>query len=262
MAPSGHLNDDPAMYIARARGARRPNTRLSLAAGMLIAVLLLGLAAALAYLAIATPFAERFMPQPQASTVAVIAGAVGWALLLTAPAIAAIAGIAWLAHVAERGLTIGKRPHPITDLSRILGPAYATASEIRLPDGRTVAGVIVGPHGVAVLDVLPPREFVRDRAGAWERRIDKDRWVPEENPLERAARTADGVRHWLGAGDRDFVVKVHVAVIATDRSVPRTPSCAVITPDQIPAYLASLPAQRSFTPERRAHIFELLRSAA
>ena len=83
-----------------------------------------------------------------------------------------------------------------------------------------------------------------------------------ENPLDRAARTADSVRHWLGTDDRDFVVKVHVAVITPDTSLPRTRSCAVIARDQVPAYLASLPAQRSFTTERRAQVFELLRSAA
>jgi hypothetical protein len=214
------------------------------------------------YLVLATPLAERFMPHGQSSAESVILSALGWTLLLTAPAIAGIAGIARLADVADRGLAGWRRPDPLTALCRVLGPEYAAAAGIRLPDGRVVAEVIVGPHGVAVFEPLPPRAFLRQHGSAWELRVGKDRWVPQENPFERATRTADRMRHWLSTDDRDFVVKVHVAVIASDTSLPRTPTCAVITRDQVAAYLASLPAQRSFTAERRAQVFELLRGAA
>jgi hypothetical protein len=262
MVRCDRFDDDPAMQVVHARTARRPNARLSLVKGLVIGLLLIGLGAAMGYLEIATPFADQFMPHGQSSTVSLILSALGWTLLLAAPAIAGIAGIARLANVADRGLMSRRRPHPITALSRILGPDYAAATGIRLPDGRTVAEVIVGPHGVAVFEPLPPREFMRQHGGAWELRIGKDRWVPQENPLERATRTADRVRHWLGTDDRDFVVKVHVALITSDTSLPRTSTCAVITRDQVAAYLASLPAQRSFTTERRAQVFELLRNAA
>jgi hypothetical protein len=262
MALCDPLDDDPAMQVVRASHARRVSTRLTLITGALIGLLLVGVAAALAYLAIATPFAEQFMPHGQPNAESTILSGLGWTLLLTAPTIAGIAGLARLASVADQGLSSRRRPHPMTVLGRILGPDYAAATDIRLPDGRVVAEVIVGPHGVAIFEPLPSGALLRQHGGAWELRVGKDRWIPRENPFERATRTADRVRHWLGTAERDFVVKVSVAVITSDTSLTRTSTCAVITRDQVAAYLASLPVQRSFTTERRAQVFELLRSAA
>lgn len=82
------------------------------------------------------------------------------------------------------------------------------------------------------------------------------RWIPVENPLDRATRDAERVRRWLATDDRDFVIKVYAAVIGPDATVPRTPTCAVITRDQIPAFLASLPPQRSLTSTRLQRIVE------
>jgi hypothetical protein len=72
--------------------------------------------------------------------------------------------------------------------------------------------------------------------------------------LERAARDAEGVRRWFADEDRDFVVKIYAAVVSSDQAVERSATCAVIEPSQIPAWLRSLPAQRSLTePARSAH---------
>ncbi len=46
------------------------------------------------------------------------------------------------------------------------------------------------------------------------------------------ARDAERVRHWLGDGDLDFVVRVYAALVTADASMPRSASCAVITADQ------------------------------
>jgi hypothetical protein len=262
MVLRARVDDDPAMQVVHARQARRLNTRLSLLTGALTGLLLVGLAATLAYVAIATPFAGQFMPHGSSDTASMLVNAVAWTLLLTAPAIAGIAGLARLAGVADRGLAGRRRSDPMTVLGRVLGPEYAAATGVHLPDGRVVAEVIVGPHGVAVFEPLPPRAFFRQHGNAWELRVGKDRWIPQENPFERATRTADRVRHWLGTDDRDFVVKVYVAVITSDTSLARTATCAVIARDQVAAYLASLPVQRTFSTERRAQVFELLRSAA
>jgi hypothetical protein len=86
--------------------------------------------------------------------------------------------------------------------------------------------------------------------------------MPFENPLERAARDAEGVRRWVSSEERDFVVKVYAAVVTSDSSITRTPSCAVISTEQIPAWLASLPPQRSLNSIRRAELIELVRSIA
>ena len=85
--------------------------------------------------------------------------------------------------------------------------------------------------------------------------------MPLENPLERAVRSAERVRHWLGGEDRGFVVRVYAAVIASDGQLTRTPNCAVVTRDQIPAYLNSLPIQRGFSADRRAQVIDDLRTA-
>jgi hypothetical protein len=239
----------------------RAGSRLSIVTGIAIGLLLVGLGAALAYLALATPFSQRFMPEPRSGAVRVILGAIGWTLLIAAPAIAAIAGFAWLAGAVERAGGLRRRAHPVTGLSRVLGEDYAAATGVRLPDGRVVSEVIVGPHGIAVFEPLPPAAVTRHDRGRWELRVGKEHWIPLENPLERAARSAERVRHWLGGEDRGFVVRVYAAVIASDQTLTRTSNCAVVSRDQVPAYLNSLPIQRGFTAERRAQVVDDLRAA-
>ncbi len=179
------------MQVLHAQAVRRPGSRLGIATGLAIGILLLALGVALGYLAVATPFAERFIPEGRAGTLSTIGSALGWTLLLVAPALAGIAGIAWLAGVAERAAAFRARPHPVVGLSRVLGEEFAAATGLRLPDGRIVSEVIVGPHGIAVFEPLPPLALIRVHAGAWELRIGRDRWVPLENPLDRTVRSAD-----------------------------------------------------------------------
>ena len=240
----------------------RSVSRLSVVTGVTIGLLLVGLGAALAYLALATPFSQQFIPEPRSSGVRVVVSALGWTLLIVAPATAAIAGVAWLAGVAERTSLLRTREHPVVGLSRVLGSEYTAATNVELPDGRTVSEIIVGPHGIAVFEPAPPAALMRVDGGRWELRVGKDRWVPLESPLERTVRSADRVRHWLTAEDRGFVVRVHAAVISPDDLLKRTANCAVVTRDGIPAYLNSLPIQRGFTPERRAQVVALLRAVA
>ncbi len=249
------------MQVFHPRASRRPASRLSLVMRLSIGILLLGLGFLLAYMAIATPFSERFLPTARASAPTTFATALGWTLLIVAPAMSGIAGVAWLAGVAEQSAALRPRLHPIHGLTGVLGPEYSAATNIRLDDGRLVAEVIVGPHGVAVFEPMPPAGYTRQRNGAWELMVGKDRWVPLENPLDRTVRSADRVRRWLAAGDRDFVVRVHAAVIAPDNEIPRTPACAVITREQVPAYLRSLPLQRGLTDDRRASIVAMIKSA-
>jgi hypothetical protein len=88
------------------------------------------------------------------------------------------------------------------------------------------------------------------------------RWIPLENPLDKAARDAERVRRWFAHDDADYLVKTYAAVVAPDASLPRTPTCAVITREQIPAWLASLPVQRGLTAARREQVVEMLRQQA
>jgi hypothetical protein len=240
----------------------RVGSRRSVLSGGAIGVLLVALGIALAYLALATPFSQQFIPDPRASGFGVVAGAIGWTLLIVAPATATIAGIAWLADVAGRASLLRTKPHPVERLTRVLGEEYAAATNVRLPDGRMVSEIIVGPHGVAVFEPMPPAALTRIQNGRWELRVGKERWVPLENPLERTVRAADRVRHWLTNEDRGFVVRVNAAVVVSDpTAVTRSSGCAVVSREQIPAYLNSLPVQRGFTPDRRVQIVEIIRAA-
>ncbi len=262
MAFRGAVGHDRPMQVLHARSVVRPASRMSTVAGLTIGLLLLALSGILGYLVLATPFAERFIPAGRAGTAAIVASALGWTLMLVAPSVAAIAGLAWLLEVADRRAQARPSRHMVSGLAEVLGAEYAAATGIRLPDGRIVSEVIVGPHGIAVFEPLPPRSLTRRHGGKWELQVGKGHWVPLENPLDRTVRSADRVRRWIGADERDFVVKVHAAVIASPGdALARTSACAVITRDQVPAYLNSLPVHRGLTAERRAQIFERIRSA-
>ena len=77
--------------------------------------------------------------------------------------------------------------------------------------------------------------------------------------LDRASRDAERVRRWLAHDERDYVVRVYAAVVATDPAQPRTPTCAVITASQLEPWLRSLPVQRSLNEARRAQLLAMLR---
>ena len=80
--------------------------------------------------------------------------------------------------------------------------------------------------------------------------------------MERTTRDGERVRRWIAATERDFVVKVYSAVVTTESNVSRTPGCAVLTMEQIPAWLASLPPSRALTPDRRIELTEQIRTIA
>jgi hypothetical protein len=128
-----------------------------------------------------------------------------------------------------------------------------------MPEGRIIQELVLGPFGAAVIEELPPSRATRHRGHAWEVRGPRGRWLPLENPVERASRDAEAVRRWFAHEDRDFVVKVYAAVVASDQTVERSATCAVIEPSQIPAWLLSLPAQRSLSESRRDQLVAHLR---
>jgi hypothetical protein len=148
----------------------------------------------------------------------------------------------------------------MTRLTAALGDEYIAARDVRLPDGRVVRDLVLGPFGIAVISELPPTRVTRHTGISWEIRRSDGRWHHLENPLERTTRDGERVRRWVSSIDRDYVVKVYTAVVTDDSSVGRTPTCAVVTADQIPAWLASLPPSRALTPDRRAELIEEIRS--
>ncbi len=141
------------------------------------------------------------------------------------------------------------RRSPLLRALAALPPDLVIATGVVPDDGRPVPDLVIGPFGVAVVAELGANDTLRQIGQSWEMRT-ADGWMLTEHPLDRAARDADRVRHWLGDGDLDFVVRVYAALVTADASMPRSASCAVITADQIPAWIVALPRQRSLTTGR------------
>lgn len=244
----------PAASTKRARGP--------LVAGTVVGLVLLAGGIGLAWLAIATPIVRGLTPnaiRPAPDQMAV--GAIVWGFSLVAPPSFAIVGLFRLSRVAA---IVFRRPNrgAIGKVAGSLGDDIAVAPIVRLPEGRVVRNLVAGPYGVAILAELPPAGATRRHGTNWEVHRADGRWLPLENPFDGAARDAERVRAWFAAGERDFVVKVYAAVVTSDLSLDRTPACAVITPEQIPAWLASLPPQRSLSADRRAELLDQIRSIA
>lgn len=247
---------------SRAR-ARRPRSSVLPAVGLAAAGLAwLAIAGASAWLVFATPLLARLVSLDTRGDAAPVVGAVVLALALTAPACFTFLGITRLAGALSRAR--GMRPviTPVARLATRLPPGCTVIPAILLPDGRRIPDVVVGPHGVAFFERLPPAAAVRRTGERWEARFADGSWRPIENPFQRAARDGERLRRHLEAEERDFVVRIQVAVIGDAAGGERAEGCAVVTLEDVPAWLAALPAQRGLTPDRLDHVRALLEELA
>jgi hypothetical protein len=215
----------------------------------------------LAVIAFGTPLLIHALPGARPDPTQMLTGIALWTLALVGPAACVLFGTTRL--VRNLGAARGKatRRSVVVRAMGTLPEDVVIASGLVLPDGRPIADLIVGAFGIAVVRELPPVSVTRIRDGHWEAR-GRRRWIPLENPLERASRDAERVRRWLAHDDADFLVKTYAAVIGPDPTIPRTPSCAVLTPGQLSGWIAGLPPQRSLTPARRDQVLEQIRDAA
>lgn len=244
----------PSHFMRPARGP--------LLAGTVVGGILLVGGLALAWIAFATPLihsltASVVRPSPDQMAL----GALIWGLSLVAPPAFAIVGVVRLWGVV---VTLRRRP-PAGAVARVaqqLGDEYVVAPSVRLQDDRLIRNVVVGPFGIAVISEPPPPAAVRRQGTSWEVRRHDGRWIPLANPLDRASRDAERLRGWISSEDRDFLVKAYAVFATSDPTVARTPSCAVVVPDQIAAWLQSLPPQRSLTASRYEDLVEAIRSIA
>jgi hypothetical protein len=142
--------------------------------------------------------------------------------------------------------------------SPVSGDGPVMALDVDIGDGRAIPKLVVGRFGAAVIRDLPPVSAARQAGAYWEGLTGRG-WSRIESPLDGASRDAERVRRWFAEDDRDYLVRVYAAVIATDPTVPRTPSCAVITEAQLEPWLTSLPVQRSLSEARRNQLIDKLR---
>lgn len=234
-----------------------------------IAVVRSGLTAALLLLAglmagwlcFGTPLLTALQPQGRPSALQVATGVLGWAFAIVVPAGFLLFGMARAVTTVEAASAL--RPRALSPgLKRALGPEHLAATDLRIPGGRRVHELILGPFGLVVLGDVPPASVSRHRGDRWEIRDGRGRWIPIEGPLDRASRDAERVRGWLTSDDRDFLVRVYAAVVTADPTITRTATCAVVAPGALAAWLASLPAQRGLTPSRRGRLGELIQEVA
>ena len=224
--------------------------------GVLVGIALLSGGLFLAYLAYGTPLVSALTPRAIRPSVPEMAiGAVVWGVALVAPASFALVG-AWRLSRVVRAVTAKPPVRALTAASGQLDDEYVAATDVRLPEGRIIRNLVVGPFGLAVLTELPPPRYIRRNGSGWETRGPDGRWTHMENPLERAARDAERVRSWFGSADHDYVLKVFSALITNDPAITRTSTCAVITAEQVPGWLGSLPPARALNPDRRAELVE------
>ncbi len=205
-----------------------------------------------------TPLLERTAGLTSRSSAAPLFGVAVWAVALTAPTCFVVLGISRLAGAATHLLGRSGPRRPVHAMAWRMPDGVVSLPTIRLPDGRRIPDVVLGPHGIAFFEPLPPPVATRQIGGRWEARFSDGQWRPIENPLDRAARDADGLRRYLAEDDRDFVVRVHPVVTSVAPQVERTDACAVVPLAAVPAWIAALPAQRSLSGARLQHVRDLL----
>lgn len=246
--------------IQPSSAVKRPSIA-PLLSGTVVGTILIVAGIVIAYVALATPALNSVLPSGRLNIGQMATGVIVWAIALVAPAALVLVGASRLVRILttlrER---VPRRSATLRALDR-LPDDVVVASGLTLPDGRAVSDLVLGAFGAAVLRQLPPAPVTRIRDGRWELKA-KRGWIALENPLDRASRDAERVRRWLGHDDADFVVKVYAAVVGTGWRLARTADCAVLTPDEVAAWITALPPQRSLTEGRRDQVLDLVREAA
>jgi hypothetical protein len=241
--------------------APRPAPRVgSLVIGTLLGAGLVAAGLGFAYLTLTTPFVSHLLPGMRPGSTPAAIGMAVWSLAIVTGGALLVAGTNHLAAIAAtlRGYSVPATP--VARALRSLPDEIVVATGITPNEGRPIPELVIGPFGVAIVHEIGPRGSTRRIGASWETRT-ADGWMPTENPLDRVARDAERVRRWLTQGDLDFVVRVYAALVVPDGSIPRSPLCAVITPDQIPEWIAALPSQRSLSAGRRHHLLAFVRTA-
>src|SRR5260221_274770 len=85
-----------------------------------------------------------------------VVGVAAWIAALVLPAACVIVGILRLDMTTKALAGLKPRTPLLAKYRKVLGNEYHVATDVELPDGRSVPEIVIGPHGVAVLEVAPP----------------------------------------------------------------------------------------------------------
>ena len=248
------------MEVISAQGRRRPTAR-ALGIARLIGALYVATGLAIAWLTLTTPYVDVFAAHGRAFAGETAVHALAWLTALALPGLCLAVGTHRILDFADLPNPFADRRDPLAGLGSDLGQDYTAIHGLVLPGGRQVNRLIVGPQGILVVGILPDPRSTRQLEGHWEGLLEGRIWTAIEDPLDRTARDAEAVRRWLAADEHGFVVKVYALVVADTDPVPRNPATAIVRPGQIPAFLASLPPHRTFSPARRKQVLDRIRLA-
>jgi hypothetical protein len=189
----------------------------------------------LAYVAWSTPILAAISAAVRPDASASQPGILMLAFALAVPASFVVVGTNRLARTA--GAVRRMWRHRGDRLSRVLPDGVELVRGLTLDDGRPGPTLLVGAFGlVAVVESK----------------------VVTEDDIATIARDADRVRHWLTQNDQDFVVRVHPAVIGQTAEVERPRGCALLTIEEVPAWLDGLPKQRSLSEARLVRLVKMV----
>jgi hypothetical protein len=185
-------------------------------------------------------------------------GTATWGLVFLIPGLFIVLGLARMVRAVE-ARPRPRRDRPAASQRGQISDDFMVAGAVRLPDGRTIPEVIVGPHGLTVVEEVPPRHASREASHHWEVRDRTGRWSAVEHPLDRAARDVERLRRWLGNSMEDYTPRFTAVCIADDDRVRRSSEVAVIRRNQLAEFLGAQPSLRQMTADRRERIAGLLR---
>lgn len=232
----------------------------TLVRGTLTGALLVAAGLLTAYLAIATPLVAQLVPDSSGGRQTSLGLAI-WSFSLIAGGALLVAGTSRLARILTM-LRAGDAQRGPAARALASRPDDAVVATGVVPnDGPPIPELVIGAFGAAVVHGLSPSRHLRHGRAGWESRTG-DGWQPLEGPLDAAIRDAERVRRWLSTADLDFVVRVHAALVVSEGTIQRSTACTVISPDGIPAWLASLPPQRTLTAGRRDRLLALARASS
>ena len=250
------------MHVIQVRTRGAPATAYTgIAFAGFVGAVFLGIGLAAAYIALTTPLVVELSRLGQ-GRIGSLAGALVFALAILIPGTFVVIGIARLVAAVERSLALlPPRERPVAAMANRLPDHYAVIEGVRLPDRRVIPEVVVGPAGLLVVEELPPAHATRNRGHFWEVRLATGRWRHIENPIERAARDAARLQNWLRSEGEDLSPRMYAAVVTDGHTLERTNEVAVLTREQIPAFLAAMPPIHYMTPEHRTRLTEILQQA-
>ncbi|HEX5149634.1 MAG TPA: hypothetical protein VFW02_11170 [Candidatus Limnocylindrales bacterium] len=232
----------------------------ALVGGTLLGTILVLAGLLAAYLTLATPILSNSVPIASDGQ-GVPIGLGIWSFALIAGGGLLIAGTNRLAVTVASLRRTGSIGGPAARALASMPDAVAVAAGVIPIEGRAIPEVVIGAFGVAVVHALGSSKQVRHGPAGWEART-SDGWQPSDDPLDAAMRDAERMRRWLGMADLDFIVRVYAALVVDDRALERSPTCAVISTQQIPAWIASLPRQRTLTAGRRDRLLSIVANRA